>query len=285
MRNLAGRLDLCSINTGTLGYRAPIGETIDAIARAGFGAIAPWRREVEGENVAAVARRIRAAGLAVSGYCRSTYLPAPDRAAFQAAVEDNRRAVDDAATLDAACFVMVVGSMPPGSRDLARARAEVEEGTALLLEHARGVGVRLALEPLHPMYAGDRSCLNTLRQALDMCERLEPDPGDAPILGVAADVYHIWWDPELAAQIARAGAARRLFAYHVSDWLVPTRDLLLDRGMMGDGVIELTAIRALVEGAGYDGAVEVEIFSDADWWQRPAAETLAVCAERLQTVC
>jgi sugar phosphate isomerase/epimerase len=281
VRNLAGRLDLCSINTATLGHRAPIAEKVEAIARAGFGAIAPWRREIDGQDVAAVARHIRDAGLAVSGYCRSTYLPAADRAGFLAAVADNRRALDQAAVLGAACFVMVVGSLPAGSRDLAAARAQVAEGTALLLDHARACGVRLALEPLHPMYAGDRSCLNTLAQALDLAEAL--DPGDAPLLGVALDAYHVWWDPGLAPQVARAG--RRLFVLHVCDWLVPTRDLLEDRGMMGDGVIDLRAFRAMAEGAGYVGAVEVEIFSALDWWRRPAAETLAVCAERLQTVC
>lgn len=281
MRSLAGRLDLCSINTATLGHRAPIAATVEAVARAGFGAIAPWRREIAGQDVVAVARRIRDAGLAVSGYCRSTYLPAADRAGFLAAVEDNRRALDQAAVLGAACFVMVVGSLPAGSRDLAAARAQVAEGTGLLLEHARACGVRLALEPLHPMYAGDRSCLNTLAQALDLAETL--DACDAPMLGVALDAYHVWWDPDLARQVARAG--RRLFALHVCDWLVPTRDLLEDRGMMGDGVIDLPAFRAMAEGAGYAGAVEVEIFSALDWWRRPPAETLAVCAERLQTVC
>ena len=285
MRTLSGRLDLCAINTATLGYQAPVEATIEAVARAGFGGIAPWRREVEGGNAGAIARRIRDAGLTVSGYCRSTYFPATTREDFLDAVADNRRAVDDAATLGAACFVLVVGSLPAGSRDLPRARAEVEEGTALLLEHARQAGVRLALEPLHPMYANDRSCLNTIAQALDMADRIEPPGSAAPWLGIAHDVYHLWWDPELAAGTARAGRDRRLFAFHVSDWLVPTRDLLLDRGMMGDGVIDIAAIRGMVEAAGYDGAVEVEIFSDRDWWRRPMAETLDACAARLQSVC
>ena len=283
--SLRGRLDRCAINTATLGHRVPIAATIDAVAHAGFGGICPWRREVEGEDVAAVARRLRDAGLAVSGYCRSTYLPARDAAGLAAAIDDNRRAIDDAATLGAACFVMVVGSMPAGSRDLRRARAQVAAGTAELLRHARAAGVRLALEPLHPMYAGDRSCLCTLAQALDLAETLDPAPTTPPALGIALDAYHVWWDPDLAAQIARAGAGRRLFAFHVCDWLVPTRDLLTDRGMMGDGVVDLPALRAMVEAASYDGLVEVEIFSSADWWRRPIAETLAVCAERLQTVC
>ncbi len=284
MRDLAGRLDLCSINTATLGHRLPIGDTIDAIARAGFGAISPWRREIDGNDVAVVARRIRDAGLAVSGYCRSTYLPAPDRAQFLAGIDDNRRAIDEAAALGAACFVMVVGSLTPGSRDLGAARAAVEEGTAVLLDHARGAGVRLALEPLHPMYAADRSCINTLAQASELAARIEPPGVTAPMLGLTLDVYHLWWDPDLAASIAAAGAAGRIVSFHVSDWLVPTRDLLNDRGMMGDGVIDIRAIRRMVEDAGYSGTIEVEIFS-ADWWQRPVEEILSVCAERLQAVC
>jgi len=275
---------LCCLNTATLGHREPIETVIDAVASAGFGAIAPWRRDVEGGDVRAIARRIRDAGLAVSGYCRSTYLPAPDAAGLAANIGDNRRAIDDAAALGAESFVMVVGGLPAGSRDLAGARTQVAEGTAALVEHGRQAGVRIALEPLHPMYAGDRSCLNTLGQALDLAERLEPAAESDPWLGVVIDVYHLWWDPGLAREIARAGKARRILGYHVSDWLVPTRDLLTDRGMMGDGVIDLPAIRAMVEAAGYRGPVEVEIFSAGNWWRRPAEEVLAVCRQRLASV-
>jgi sugar phosphate isomerase/epimerase len=282
VRALAQRLDLCSINTATLGYQLAIEPTIDAIARAGFGAIAPWRRELEGRSARAVGRQIREAGLKVSGYCRSTYIPAATREQFLANIEDNRGAVDQAAELEAACFVLVVGGLAEGSRDLVDARAQLLEGTGMLLEHARQAGVPLALEPLHPMYCADRSCLSTLEQALDLCDAL--DPSRTSMLGVAVDVYHVWWDPKLAAQIARGGRDRRLLAYHVSDWLVPTRDMLLDRGMMGDGVIELPRIRGWIEESGYGGPVEVEIFSLDNWWTRPVAETLAVCAERLQTV-
>jgi sugar phosphate isomerase/epimerase len=283
VRALAGRLDLCSLNTATLGYHTAIEETIEAVARAGFGAITPWRRELEGKSASQVARRIRDAGLAVSGYCRSTYLPAADRAAFEANIADNRRAVDQAAELHAACFVMVVGGLPEGSKDLAGARAQVLEGTGLLLEHARAAGVPLALEPLHPMYCADRACLSTLEQALDFCDILDPEQSGT--IGVVVDVYHVWWDPRLEGQIARAGGDRRLLAFHVCDWLVPTRDLLLDRGMMGDGVIDLARIRGWMEQAGYAGPVEVEIFSQDNWWRRTPAQTLAVCTERLQCVC
>jgi sugar phosphate isomerase/epimerase len=284
MRHLKGRLDLCSINTGTLGYQTPISETIEAVARHGFGAICPWRRELEGVDIAATAREIRDAGLKVSGFCRSTYIPALERGQFLANIADNRRAMDQAAELGAACFVMVVGSLPQGSKDLEQAWAQVAEGTALLLEHARAIGMPLALEPLHPMYANDRSCLNTLEQALDLAEAVEPETR-APLLGVAIDVYHVWWDPKFAEQVARAGRLNRIFGFHVSDWLVPTSDFLTDRGMMGDGVIDIPRIRSMVETAGYSGPVEVEIFSAANWWKRPIDETLSVSAERLQTVC
>lgn len=285
MRDLANRLDLCSINTATLGHREKISTVIDAVAQHGYGAICPWRRDLQDENVAAIARQIRDAQLTVSGYCRSTYFPALTRQEFEANIADNIKAVTDAAVLGAACFVLVVGSLPEGSRDLASARSQVEGGVSRLLEHAKKVGVRLALEPLHPMYAGDRSCLNTLQQALDLAEKIEPDSSSPPSLGVAVDVYHVWWDPDLAREIARAGKVNRLFGYHVCDWLVPTRDLLTDRGMMGDGVIDLRMIRKLMESAGYKGSIEVEIFSSLDWWKRPMDDVLAMCSERLQTVC
>ncbi len=285
MRDLSLRLDLCAINTATLGHRSPIEEVIELVARHGFGGICPWRRDLEGRDAQTVARRIRDAGLQVSGYCRSTYLPALDKAAFDAALADNRRAIDQAAALGAACFVMVVGSMPQGSRDLPRARAQVEEGTAILCEYARRANVRLALEPLHPMYANDRSCLNTIEQALDLAERIEPSQGARPLLGIVVDAYHVWWDPHLARDVRRAGMAGRIFAYHVCDWLAPTRDMLMDRGMMGDGVIDLQMLRSQVEQAGYQGLVEVEIFSEQDWWSRSAHEVLSTCADRLQSSC
>ena len=285
MRDLANRLDLCSINTATLGHREKISTVIDAVARHGYGAICPWRRDLQDENVAAIARQIRDARLTVSGYCRSTYFPALTRQELEANIADNIKAVTDAATLGAACFVLVVGSLPEGSRDLTAARAQVEDGVSRLLEHAKKVGIRLALEPLHPMYAGDRSCLNTLQQALDLAEKIEPVSLSPPSLGVAVDVYHVWWDPDLAREITRAGKANRLFGYHVCDWLVPTRDLLTDRGMMGDGVIDLRMIRALMESANYNGPVEVEIFSSLDWWKRPMNDVLAMCSARLQTIC
>lgn len=283
MRDLSGRLDLLSINTVTFGHQWPIGRTVDLLAENGVGAITPWRREVEEgeETVSAVARRIRDAGLAVTGYCRSTFLTGATESERRAAIDDNRRALDAAAEIGAPCFVMVVGSLAEGSRDLDGARRHALDGVAALLDHARSVGVALALEPLHPMTAGDRSCLSTLAQALDWCDRLDPDCAGG--LGVAADIYHIWWDPELDRSIVRAGA-ERLLSYHVCDWLVPTRDLVLDRGMMGDGVVDLRRVRATMEAAGYAGRCEVEIFSAENWWKRDPAETLRVSIERFRSV-
>ena len=280
MRDLGRHPEACTINTATLGFQAPISEVIEAVARAGFGGITPWRREIEGGDVAAVARRIRDAGLKVPGYCRSTYIPATDRQGFCDNVDSNRRAITDASILGAKTFVMVVGGLPAGSKDITQARQQVAEATALLMEHGKGCNVRIALEPLHPVYAAERSCLTLLSEALDMCESIE-GTSDDPWLGACVDVYHVWWDPHLKRDIARAGAARRIFGFHVCDWLVPTADVLNDRGMMGDGVIDVPAIRSDVEAAGFTGAVEVEIFSAQNWWKRPMNETLQVCRQRL----
>jgi sugar phosphate isomerase/epimerase len=166
------------------------------------------------------------------------------------------------------------------SKDIASARNKIEDGIAELLAYARQARLPLALEPLHPMFAADRAAVNTLAQALDIVDRLDPI-GDGA-LGVAVDVYHVWWDPDLYEGIARAGR-QRLLAYHVCDWLVPTTDMLNDRGMMGDGVIDLPPIRRAVEDAGFDGFIEAEIFSNR-WWAEPIDRVLATCIERYRTV-
>lgn len=276
------KLDRCSINTATLGHRSPISTVIDMVARAGFGAISPWRRDMVGCDLKAVSRQIKHAGLGVSGYCRSTYFPAVSREEFARNVEDNRRALDDAAQLGAPCFVLVVGSLAGDNKSLGHARHQVEDGIGQLLEHARKVNVSLSIEPLHPMTAADRSCVTSLREALDLCELIDPE--NVGGVGVAIDVYHVWWDYAVKEQIARAGKNKRIDAFHVCDWLSPTRDLVLDRGMMGDGVVEIRQLRHLVEEAGYTGYVETEIFSNL-WWSRPEEEILTVCAQRLLTEC
>jgi sugar phosphate isomerase/epimerase len=287
MRDLSADHALLSINTATVRKQGNLIQIIEACARHGIRAISPWRDQVAAVGLDDAVRAVRSHGMTLSGYCRGGMFPA-DAARRQEVRDDNRRAVDEAAALGAVCLVLVVGGLPhfsrPGSavsHDLGAARAQVEDGIAELLDYAKGAGMPLALEPLHPMYAADRACVNTLEQALDICDRL--DPGRTGALGVACDVYHVWWDPNLYRDIARAGR-ERLLAYHVCDWLVPTRDLLTDRGMMGDGVIELKTIRAAVEAAGFDGFCEVEIFSELDWWQRPMDEVLATCIERHKSV-
>lgn len=265
---------LLSLNTATVRERWNLAQMIDGCARHGIRGISPWRDKLDELGAAEAARRIRAAGLTVTGLCRGGMFPAPDKEGREQAIRDNLKAIDDAATLGARCLVLVVGGLPAGSKDMAGARAQVEDGIAAILPHARKCGVPLAIEPLHPMYAADRACVNTLAQALDLCERL----GEG--VGVAVDVYHVWWDPQLEAQIARAGRLGRLLAYHICDWLVPTTDLLLDRGMMGDGVVDLPRIRRWVEAAGYRGLHEVEIFSARNWWQRDPDEVLEVIKQR-----
>jgi len=266
-----GRL---SINTATVRAQWDLGQILDGCARLGIRGVSPWRDQVRAFGLEASARRVRDHGLAVSGYCRGGMFPASTEAGRRAARDDNRRAVDEALALGARCLVLVVGGLPEGSKDLAGARAQVRDGIGELLDYARPLGMPLAIEPLHPMYAADRACVNTVAQANDLCDELGDDG-----LGIALDVYHAWWDPDLPRQVARAGR-RRLLAFHICDWLVPTRDLLLDRGMMGDGVIDVPAVRALVEAEGYDGAHEVEIFSAEGWWKRPPEEVLRTCIER-----
>jgi sugar phosphate isomerase/epimerase len=208
--------------------------------------------------------------------------PAADRKGRQAALDDNLRAIEDAATLGARCLVLVVGGLPAGSKDLAGAREMVRDGIGEVLDHARAAGVPLAIEPLHPMYCADRACVNTMAHALDLCDQLDSGKGGA--LGVAVDVYHVWWDPALKQQIERAGD-KRLLAFHICDWLVPTTDFLNDRGMMGDGVIDLPLIRSWMETAGYRGFHEVEIFSAKNWWKREPEDVLGVVKRRHLECC
>jgi sugar phosphate isomerase/epimerase len=286
MRDLSADHALLSLNTATVRKQGDLLAIVEACARHGVRAVSPWRDQVAAVGLDRAVRAVKDAGLKLSGYCRGGMFPA-DAAHLEEARDDNRRAVDEAAALGAPCLVLVVGGLPqfsrPGSepsKDLSAAHAQVEDGIAALLEYARDANMPLAIEPLHPMYAADRACVNTLAHALDICDRLDPNAQGG--LGVALDVYHVWWDPELSAGIRRCGRGRML-AYHVCDWLVPTRDLLLDRGMMGEGVIDLRRVRGEVEAVGFDGFVEVEIFSE-DWWSRPMDEVVATCIARHKTV-
>lgn len=286
MRDLSGDHRWLSLNTATVRKQGSLLDIIDACARNGIRAIDPWRDQVAAIGLDRAVRAVKDAQLELSGYCRGGMFPA-DPAHRSQVRDDNRRAVDEATALGASCLVLVVGGLPqysrPGSapsRDIWGAQAQVEDGIAELLAYARTAKMPLAIEPLHPMFAADRACVNTTRQALDLCDRL--DPARTGALGVAIDVYHVWWDFELMPQIERAGHDR-LLAFHVCDWLVPTTDMLNDRGMMGDGVIDIPRIRAAVEAQKFAGYVEVEIFSNR-WWAMPVDEVIATCVARMKTV-
>jgi len=286
MRDLSGDHRWLSLNTATVRKQGSLLDIIDACARNGIRAIDPWRDQVAAIGLDRAVRAVKDTQLELSGYCRGGMFPA-DPAHRSQARDDNRRAVDEATALGASCLVLVVGGLPqysrPGSapsRDIWGAQAQVEDGIAELLAYARAAKLPLAIEPLHPMFAADRACVNTTRQALDLCDRL--DPARTGGLGVAIDVYHVWWDFELMPQIERAGHDR-LLAFHVCDWLVPTTDMLNDRGMMGDGVIDIPRIRAAVEAQRFSGYVEVEIFSNR-WWAMPVDEVIATCVARMKTM-
>lgn len=286
MRDFSADHRWLSLNTATVRKQGDLLAIIDACARHGIPAIDPWRDQVAIVGLDRAARAVREAGLALSGYCRGGMFTSD--AAHRAEVrDDNRRCVDEAKALGAPCIVLVVGGLPqysrPGSapsKDIAAARRQIEDALGEMLDYAKQARLPLAIEPLHPAYAADRACVNTTRQALDICDRLDPERSGA--LGVALDVYHIWWDPELPAQVARAGKDR-LLAFHVCDWLVPTKHILNDRGMMGDGVIDIRQLRATVEAQGYAGYCEIEIFSH-DWWAKPIDDVLHTCIERHRSV-
>jgi sugar phosphate isomerase/epimerase len=286
MRDFSADHRWLSLNTATVRKQGDLLQIIDACARHGIRAIDPWRDQVAAVGLDRAARAVREAGLELSGYCRGGMFTS-DAARRVEVHDDNRRAVDEAKALGAPCIVLVVGGLQqysrPGSaasRDIAAARGQVEDAIAEMMEYARGAKMPLAIEPLHPAYAADRACVNTTKQALDICDRL--DPGRTGALGVALDVYHIWWDPDVLPQIRRAGNDR-LLAFHVCDWLVPTSDILNDRGMMGDGVIDIKSLRAAVEAEGFAGYSEIEIFSES-WWTRPMDEVLQTCIDRHRTV-
>src|SRR6266852_929079 len=261
-----------SLNLATVRKQWTLREAVAGAARHGFAGIAPWRDMVQEAGPAEAGRVFRDSGLRVTGYCRGGLFPAADAAGRQAAVDDNKRMIDEAAEIGAECIVIIGGGLPKGSRDLPAARKMFAEGLAAVLPHARAAKIPLALEPMHPMYAADRGCITTIAEMTDLCDAL----GDG--LGLAVDTYHVWWDPNLARELARAG--KRIISHHICDWLVPTRHMLNDRGMMGDGVIDFKAIRRMIEAAGYTGIQEVEIFSE-DWWARPGDEVLRVAMEQI----
>ena len=260
-----------SLNTVTVKEKWGLAEAIEGCARHGILGISPWRDVLGAMGVEKAARQMRDAGLTVTGLCRGGMFPASDQAGRDAAIEDNRRAIAEAHAIGAKCLVVLGGGLPPGSKDLAGARTMLHDGLAAILPDARAAGVTIALEPLHPMTCADRSVLSTLGQALDLCDAF----GDG--MGIALDVYHVWWDPELAVLIQRAGP--RIAAFHVCDWKVPTTDTVFDRGIPGEGCIDIPAIRRMVEAQGYDSFAEVEILSK-HWWQQDPERVLTLLKER-----
>lgn len=231
-------------------------EAVEGCRRAGLNWIGLWRDKIAECGLQESARVLADNNVRVSGICRGGWFAAGSAAERQQKIDDNRRAIDECAALGCDTLVLVCGGM--AGLSIEAARGQVRDGIAAVVDYAAERGVRLGIEPLHPMFAADRSVINTLLQSLDIAEEI-----GAANLGVIIDVYHVWWDPELYAQIERARG--RIWGYHVNDWLAETVDTLMSRGMMGDGVIELRRIRAAVEAAGYDGPIECEIFNSSIW--------------------
>ncbi|WP_411079153.1 sugar phosphate isomerase/epimerase family protein [Streptomyces sp. cmx-18-6] len=268
------RLSRLSLNQETI-KQWSLPELAEGCVRAGIGKVGLWRAPVQAYGVERTARLMADAGLTVTSLCRGGFLTALDPAERARALDDNRRAVDEAAALSTDTLVLVSGGLPPGSRDLHGARERVGEALAELAPYAAGRGVRLAIEPLHPMFAADRCVVSTLAQALDLAERFPAEQ-----VGVVVDTYHVWWDDRAPAQIARAGAGGRIHSFQLADWITPLpAGVLLGRGQLGDGSVDFRAFRTEVEAAGFDGPIEVEIFNEA-LWARDGAEVLAEVARR-----
>ncbi|MEO6802318.1 MAG: sugar phosphate isomerase/epimerase family protein [Granulicella sp.] len=247
-----------------------IREAVEGCVRHDIPSIALWRHKIAETGLDETVRLVEQAGLHVSSVCRGGMFPAATAAERQEKILDNFRAIDEAAALHADSLVLVVGSST--EVPIADARKMVVDGLAEIVPQATKLGVRIGLEPLHPMYAGDRSVLNLTSQALEMASRY-----NANEVGLILDAFHIWWDPDIFKQIAHSKG--RIFGFHVCDWLVPMPDMLLGRGMMGDGVIDNRALRTAVDEAGYNGPIEVEIFNQ-ELWDRPGDEVLALTVER-----
>jgi sugar phosphate isomerase/epimerase len=246
----------------------PVEKCIQEYSNAGVSGITLWRYNFENISASAVGHMIRETGLTCTGLARGGFFPAPTAEKRMAAIDDNKRAIDEAAACGAPVLVLVCGAVP--GQPLETSRSQITEGIAACLDHARAAGVKLAIEPLHPMYADDRSAIVTTGQANDVCDAL----GSPPEVGIALDVYHTWWDAALESEISRAGKAGRLFAFHVCDWKTPTLDLLNDREIMGAGCIDIRRIKSWMQAAGFTGHDEVEIFSTR-WWAENQDEYLA----------
>ena len=253
-------------------------ELVEGCVKAGVPGVGLWREPVQAYGLEAAAHLVRDAGLTVTTLCRGGFFTAIDPAERRRALNDNRAAIDEAAALGTDTLVLVSGGLPAGSRDLYGARERVADALALLAPYAAERGVRLAIEPLHPMYASDRCVVSTLAQALDLAERFP-----AGQVGVVVDTYHLWWDDTVGDQITRAGAAGRIASFQLADWITPLPEgVLLGRGQLGEGSVDLRWFRERVEAAGYDGPIEVEIFNP-ELWARDGAEVLTEIADRYRT--
>lgn len=280
MRDFSGDHSALALNTATLGHNLPghgagwsPEQVIDACAARGYGGIVFWRREI-GTRAIKIGERVRAAGMQVVGLCRTPYLTGRDAGSD----DEVKASIDMAAALGTDVLTIVTGGTEPGSKGLEESRKRLADRVAAIAGYAAERGVKLALEPLNPMFGGNRTCLMTVEDALGICDRV-----GAENVGIAVDVYHVWWDRTLADSLLAASG--HIFGYHLCDWLEDTADMLLDRGMMGDGVADLKTIRAHVEAAGYAGACEVEIFSANDWWKRPPEEVLDTIVTRFRSLC
>jgi len=235
-----------------------IEDCVKNYSEAGIHGITIWRNVLENKNLTNVKIVLNDHGMEVVSLCRGGFFPSTDAAKREASIQDNLLAIEQASAIGAPLIVLVCGA--DGAQPLEKSREQIAEGIMRLLPTAKSAGVKLAIEPLHPMYAGDRSAINTMKQANDMAAMINSE-----FVGVAVDVYHLWWDDTLQAEIKRCAAQNQLFAFHVCDWNVPTVDFLNDRGLMGDGCINVPEIRSWVEAAGFSGYNEVEIFSDKYW--------------------
>ncbi|WP_320822677.1 sugar phosphate isomerase/epimerase family protein [Reinekea sp.] len=282
MRDFSKDTSALALNTATLGHNLagygmdwPVERVIEECALRGFGGIVFWRREI-GTRAIEIGNRVRAANMTVAGLCRTPYLVGSQKPKNWK--DETLHCIEMAAELGSPTLTIVTGGTEPGTKGVIETQKILAERLAEIAPYAAQRGIKLALEPLNPMFGGNRTCLMTVGDALKVCERV-----DAPNIGIAVDVYHLWWDSNLAQSCAAAG--HRIIGYHLCDWLEDTTDMLLDRGMMGDGVADLKAIRASVEAAGYTGMCEVEIFSQANWWQRDPSEVLDTIVSRYRTIC
>ena len=282
LRDFTDDVSALALNTATLGHNLdgygagwPVERVIDACAARGLGGIVFWRREI-GSRAVEIGERVRASGMEVAGLCRTPYLvgsEAPET------LDEAKAAVDMAAGLGTDVLTIVTGGTEPGTKGVVESQKVLAERVATLAGYAAPLGVNLALEPLNPMFGGNRTCLFTVAEALSVCDAV-----GAANVGVAVDVYHVWWDTRLAASLGDNGQGRVL-GYHLCDWLEDTGDMLLDRGMMGDGVADLKSIRQAVEGTDFGGFCEVEVFSAKDWWMRDPGDVLDAMVARFKTVC